>query len=314
VRKRIDHRANSQRRHFAKTVSPAWASFSKRLAFVLGKLEEDQCLIVEAMSGNRFVQFACLGKGGMRAEVTSNHCLDGKDRLNRRQISWLRAHGWNAPTHKIDAADSDKDQSGSPNYFVDFPASVPTGDIARLAVEALVYGLEISRSTSLIYKAFEIKGGDLRFEELGLKTANPEGSQLMEKVLEVFRRVTGITDLEFDKDGDISISRAGVPIWATQVESRVRMFAMLAHDMAETPAILRRLNELNKGSHGFRCALNQGTIYASLDIMANPLIPTHFEVGIEEFAGTAVRLASLLKDEFSWGFFTETGATPHVIQ
>jgi hypothetical protein len=93
VRKRIEHRANSRRRHSVKPVSRAWASFSKRLASVLAKLEEDQCLIICAMSGNRFVQFACLGEGGMRAEVTSNHCLDGKDRLNRRQISWLRAHG-----------------------------------------------------------------------------------------------------------------------------------------------------------------------------------------------------------------------------
>jgi hypothetical protein len=314
VRKRIEHRANSHRRHSAKPVSRAWASFSKMLASVLAKLKEDQCLIVAAMSGNRYVQFACLGEGGMRTEVTSNHWLDGKDRLNRRQISWLRARGWNAPTHKVDAAESDKDQSGSPNYFVDFPASVTAGDIARLAVEALVYGLEIPSSTSLIYKAFEIKGGDLQFEELGLKPANPEGSPLMEKVLEVFRQVTGIADLKFDKDGDISISRGGVPIWATPVESRVRMFAVLVHHMAETPAMLRRLNELNKGSHGFRCSLNQGTIYASLDIMANPFIPAHFEVGIEEFAGTAVRLASLLRDEFSWGFFTETGSTPHVIQ
>jgi hypothetical protein len=74
-------------------------------------LEKDQCLIICAMTGNRFVQFACLGEGGMRAEVTSNHCLNGKDRLNRGQISWLRAHGWNAPTHELDAAESDKDQS-----------------------------------------------------------------------------------------------------------------------------------------------------------------------------------------------------------
>jgi hypothetical protein len=47
---------------------------------------------------------------------------------------------------------------------------------------------------------------------------------------------------------------------------------------------------------------------ASLDIMADPFIHEHFQLGIEEFAATAVRLASLLRDEFSWG------STPHVIQ
>jgi hypothetical protein len=310
----IENSAVSRCHDSADKASKALAPFAKKLAIALSKLEQNQYLIISAKGSNRFVQFACQGKEGMRVEVTSNHFLKGNDRLNRRQTSWLRKNGWNAPTGSRKEATPEKDPNGSPNYFIDVPAPVAPCDIADLVVKALVNGLEIEGSASLIYEAFDAGGKAIRLEELDLKPAILQGMRLMERLLEVFRRVTGIADLELDGDGDISISRGGVSIWAAQVENRVRMFAALIHDMAETPAVLRRLNELNKGSHGFRCALNQGTIYASLDIIANPFIPEHFEEGIEEFAATAVRLASLLRDEFSWGFFTDTGSTPHVIQ
>jgi hypothetical protein len=293
---------------------PDWALFTKKLALFLSNLENDQYLIISAKGSNRFVQFACHGEEGMRVEVASNQFLKGKDRLRRRQISWLLANEWNAPTGDLKKATPKKDPSGSPNYFVDLPVSVGADDIARRAVEALVNGLEIQSSGSLTHEAFDATGKAIRIAGLDLKPAIQPGSPLMEDLLDVFRRVTGIADLECDEDGDISIFRGGIHVWATQVENRVRMFSALISDLAETPAILRRLNELNKGSHGFRCALNNGTIYASVDILANPFIPEHFEVGIEEFSGTAVRLGSLLREEFSWGLFTDTGATSHVIQ
>jgi hypothetical protein len=298
----------------ADKASRAWVPFRKKLAFVLSKLEKNQFLIISARGSNRFVQFAFQGEAGMRVEVTSNHFLKGKDRLNRRQISWLRANGWNAPTGNKKRATPENHPNGSPNYFIDLPAPLVTEDLANLAAEALVSGLEIQSSVSLVYEAFDANGKNIRIEELDLTPAIADNRGPMERLLEVFRHVTGIEDLEFDKDGDISVSRGGVPIWATLVENRVRMFATLVHEVVETPAILRRLNELNRGSHGLRCAFHDGTIYASFDLLANPFIPEHFELGIDEFAGTAVRLASLLRDEFCWGFFTETGATPHLIQ
>ena len=76
------------------SIPQAWAPFSKKLAAVLSKLEMDQYLIVSAKDSNRFVQFANEDEAGTRVEVTSNHFLKGRDRLNRRQISWLQTNGW----------------------------------------------------------------------------------------------------------------------------------------------------------------------------------------------------------------------------
>jgi hypothetical protein len=68
-------------------IAQAWAALSQKLAYILSKLEQDQYLIISEKTRNRYVQFACQGEVGMRVEVTSNHFLKGKDRLNRRQIS-----------------------------------------------------------------------------------------------------------------------------------------------------------------------------------------------------------------------------------
>ncbi|WP_348263249.1 hypothetical protein P8935_01525 [Telmatobacter sp. DSM 110680] len=164
--KSIENRAVSRNRDSLKTLSRAWTYFSKKLALALSKLKEDQYLIINAKRCDRYVQFACDGEKGMRVEVSSNHFLKGKDRLNRRQTSWLRENGWNAPTGKVNKATPEKEPNGSPNYFVGLPVSVPAGDIAHLATEALVHGLEIPGPTSLSYQTFPARGTTVEFEDL----------------------------------------------------------------------------------------------------------------------------------------------------
>jgi hypothetical protein len=297
------------RRDSAKSISLGWTSFSKKLVFVLAKLEKDQYLIICAQSCNRYVQFACQGDEGWRVEVTSNHFLKGKDRLNRRQTSWLRTNGWNAPTGDLKKATPEKDPSGSPNFFIDLPPSVGAGDIANLAVEALARGLEIPNPASLAYEAFVRDGRSLQFEELGLRPANLQGTSLMEKVLVVFRDVTVIADLELDKDGDVSIYHGELLLCATPLENKVRLCSALITDVLGTPALLHRLNELNLGLHGSRCVFQNGRIFVSFDILADPFVSEHLATGLKEFTGTAETLASLLRDEFSTQDPVETAGT-----
>ena len=312
--KTTDNRAGSRRRDSTEPVSRAWVPFSKKLAFVLSKLKEDQYLIISAKSCNRYLQFACQGKDGMRVEVTSNHFLKGKNRLNRRQISWLCANGWNAPTGKLNESTPDKDPNGSPNYFVDLPAPVVVDDIAQMAIQALSFGLEIPNPALLAYEAFEANGRTLRFEELGTQRSILEGRRLMEKVLEVFRQVTGIADLEFDKDGDVLVFYREHPVYATPLESKIRLFSPLVTDEIETPALLRKLNELNLRLHGPRCVFHGGTVFVSFDILADPFIPEHLELAIKELSEIAERLALLLREEFSGEGATKATAAPSYIQ
>lgn len=165
----------------SETLAPEWVSFRERLMSVLSKMGKDQYLVINANTGNRYIQFACQGDGGMRVEVSSNRFLRGKDRLTRLQTSWLRAKGWNGPTRNRAQRSPEKDPNESPNFFVDLRTSGDIGDIARLALETLVLGLKMPSPSLLTYKAFDADGRDLRFEGLVLDAVVEEKQQTEEE-------------------------------------------------------------------------------------------------------------------------------------
>lgn len=51
--------------------SKDWPEFMARLSEVLGKLDEDQYLVINVKKSNRYVQFAGQGRYGLRAETAS---------------------------------------------------------------------------------------------------------------------------------------------------------------------------------------------------------------------------------------------------
>ena len=250
----------------------------------------------------------------MRAEVTSNHFLEDADRLNRRQMSWLRSHGWSAPTGSASKATPKKDPIGSPYYYVDFPAPLAVVEIAKVAVEALVNALEIRHPSSLVYQSFDDSQRMLSFDGLGLKPAIQQSKSLTEKVLEVFREVTGAADLKPEDDGEIAIRYGEIVLRAFPLPNRVRLFSGLITDIEESPALLYKLNQLNIRQHGIRCVFHEKTVIAAFDLLANPFVPEHLTGEIREFAEVAEGLALELGAEFTENSLVETTTTPHYIQ
>lgn len=289
----------SQRKRAVRRVSKDWTPFALQLAQVLSRLEEDQFLILTAKHGNRYLQFSCQGAWGMRAEVTSNHFLKGEDRLARREMAWLRAHGWNAPTGTPKQATPDRDPDGSPNYYIDFPTSVPASGIASVAIDTLIHGLALPYPGALSYQSFDSAGVALEFQALGLKPAPRQSKPLMEQVLTVFRSVTGIEDLRFDDDGDLGVRYGTVLVSAVQLDNRVRLFSALVTEVPEAPALLRKLNQINDGVHRIRIFWHDEVVYATLDIPADPFVPAHLVTAISEFSEVAEGLAIVLRAEFS---------------
>jgi hypothetical protein len=297
-----------------KAVSRDWPLFEEKLTSVLSKLKEDQFLIISAKKGNRYVQFACQGAWGMRVEVTGNHFLEDEDRLNRRQMSWLRSHGWNAPTRKVSEARPDKDPDGSCNYYIDVPAPFAVGEIAHIAIKALVNPMQIFHPASMVYEAFDGNQKMLSFEELGLKPAVQRGKPLLERMLEVFREVTGIADLNSDDDGEILIPYGKIVVRAFPLYSKVRLLSVLITDMDESPALLYRLNQINMGPHGIRCILHKKTVIAAFDLLANPFVPDHLAEEIREFSVVAEALALDICAEFTDNSLVETATTSKYLQ
>ncbi len=286
-------------RHADSLVSKDWLPFAQQLAQVLSRLEEDQFLILSAKQGNRYLQFSCQGSWGMRAEVTSNHFLKNDDRLTRRELAWLRAHGWNVPTGTPKLSTPEKDPDGSPNYFIDYPSSVPVSEIVNVAIETLIHGLALPYPGALSYESFDSAGQVLEFQELGLKLFTRQEKPVMEQVLTVFQSVTGIEDLTFDDDGDLAVRYGTIMVCVVQLDNRVRLFSSLVTEVAESPVLLRKLNKINDGIHRIRVFWHDSVVYAVLDFPADPFVPAHLAGAMNEFSEVAEGLAIVLRAEFS---------------
>ncbi len=290
---------DSQRQHAGRRISRDWDPFAHNLDQVLSRLEEDQFLILTAKHGNRYLQFSCQGHWGMRAEVASNHYLEGDDRLSRKEMSWLRNHGWNAPTGKPTQATPEKDPDGSPNYYIDFPESVTVADIASLAVDTLIHGLALPYPGALSYQSFCNNAGPLAFDELGLKPSMRTASSVMDQILSVFREVTGMADLDLDKDGDVTVRYGAIVMSAIQINNQIRLISALTTDTSESPALLRKLNQINDGVHRIRLFLHDDVVLATLDVPAEPFVPDHLVAAMAEFSEVAEGLAIVLRAELA---------------
>ena len=299
MRKTATVRDDSQRQQADRRISRDWEPFARNLDQVLSRLEEDQFLILTAKHGNRYLQFSCQGSWGMRAEVVSNHYLEGDDRLSRKEMSWLRNHGWNAPTGKPTQATPDKDPDGSPNYHIDFPASVPVADIASLAVDTLIHGLALPYPGALSYQSFGNTEGPLAFDELGLKPSMRPASSVMDQVLSVFREVTGMTDLDLDMDGDVTVRYGAIVISAIQINNQIPLISALTTETSESPSLLRKLNQINDGEHRIRLFLHDDAVLATLDVPAEPFVPDHLVAALAEFSEVAEGLAIVLRAELA---------------
>ena len=98
------------------------------------------------------------GSFGMRVETVSNHYLSDGERLDRKLMSALRKIGWKAPTNSARQSTPERDPDGSPNYHVDFPAPVPTDQIAVLTVATFAEIHGVPYPGMLDYEAFDDEG------------------------------------------------------------------------------------------------------------------------------------------------------------
>jgi hypothetical protein len=148
----------------------AWRTFEDALAEALGALEEDEYLIIGAKRHQHYVQFAALGRHGMRVEAVSNAFIDDPaDRLSDAQHEHLAALGWDGPAENAPRPNAPPGSPVQGNFFLDAAAPAPAGRVARLACTTLhdVYG--VPHPGELEYTAFHRSGADVRFPTLRLQ-------------------------------------------------------------------------------------------------------------------------------------------------
>lgn len=132
-------------------------------------------------------------------------------------------------------------------------------------------------------------------------------------LLVAMRKITGLDDLEFDADGDISLRRGSQLVYVRLPENAqlVRIWSPLLRGVEESPTLVARLNRLNMGTGSVRFCVCGGVIFAEAVIDAKPLLFQHLENSLRRFSDATDDVDVLLQAEFG-GFTAETGPVPSV--
>ena len=288
------------------TLGRDWRPFVDRLAAALATLEEDQNFILAVEHRQRFVQFAVSGPSGLRAEAVSNAYLAETDQLTGDQVAALNAAGWRSPTHAPDASKAEKDPAGSPNFFADFDAPVSFDEVADLAVRTLTQVFEVSHPDQLEYDAFDTKGDQISFPGLCRRRAQRPGwttesdSSFARELLATIREITGFGDLEFDNDGDICLPRGSQVVFVRRLGATpfVRIWSPLVRAVDETPELLGQLNVLNASAGLVRFSVQDGVVFAEVDVAAEPIVANHVDLALRRFCGATDGVDVMLQREF----------------
>lgn len=127
-----------------------------------------------------------------------------------------------------------------------------------------------------------------------------EPATLAQRLLATMREVTGINDLDYDEEGDISIRFGSALVFVFQPGDTpyVRLYSPLLLNVEECRRLLARLNEINAGLGHMHFFHRDGTIYAMADVPAVPFVADHFAQVLRQFSETADGIADLLEAEF----------------
>lgn len=289
-------------------VSLAWAPFAQKLAAALGQLVEDQYLILMVKQSNRFIQFASQGAFGIRVETTSNHYLTKQEKLDERQIAVLIKAGWQAPSGNPAGSTPENDPDGSPNFFAEFSAPVSFEAVADLTIRTFAEILRVPHPGFLQYEAFDDTDGDwaaMTLPDLGLKQAKPTRQDdtvesLAQALLTTLKAETGISELDYDSDGDIVIRYGSAVAFVRLIgdPAHIRIYSPILNDVEESPGMFARLNDINANETMMRFYFQNGVIYGASDISAVPYVNAHVVQTLAHFCVIADGMDSLLQAEF----------------
>jgi hypothetical protein len=120
------------------------------------------------------------------------------------------------------------------------------------------------------------------------------------QLLETLQETTGYKDLEFDEDGDIGIrfDTALIFAGANRKGQFIRLFSLLLTSVQESPALFKRLNDINANEMLLRVFYADDVIYAVADLPAMPFVDTNVAEAFGYFCDAANRLGIMLKAEF----------------
>ena len=240
---------------FDAEVEKAWAAFRDMLARRLERIGDDEHVILELDvpepddGAAPYVQFAGFDGGGLRAEMSSNAYLAPEYRMSPAAQQFLVDIGF-----ELDAYEGKRPAD---NFYV----MTSREDAAMVAGDVV---LALREVFDVIHPSMlrEASGGDLSQAVLPdpgdmgaveLDAAYPVANS-WDVMLLVHRTLYAVLGgvVERDDDGDWPlVGLAHAPIFVTVAEDQptLRLWARVAHTIADPAVALREVNILNRDAH-----------------------------------------------------------------
>lgn len=185
-----------------------------------------------------------------------------------------------------------------------WPPGVDTPAAAALAVATFADVMRVPHPGFLCYSGMNVdNGGSLTWVQLGLKLAEPTATlaDTAEQLLATLRETTGIDDLAFDEEGDVSIRSGSVLVFVrvTGDSPSLRIHAPLLFDVPRTPQLLERLNDLNaRIVQPTLTHVGDRVVIAATEFPAAPFEAQHLVRALREFCILTNGIDDLLMAEF----------------
>ncbi len=237
-------------------------------------------------------------------ETTSNQYLDDKSQLSLRQMALLRESGWNEPTCTPEETNTEKNEGGSSNYFIDYPLPVPCKAAAELTVKTFAEILGVSGPDKLVYKGFDVDDNSQIYPNLGVqrevRLVHDQPEIMQQRLLATIREHTGLADLEFDQDGDISVTYGSIVVFIRCLTDPplVRFHSLVLSNVEASPGLYTRLNELNIQGGYVHFIHDKNLVAALTDIPGAPLVYDHVVLTMQRFGEVVDDVDDILAAEF----------------
>jgi len=269
-------------------IEAAWKGYRTGLSEALDALEDDQGILIEfdAEGASPYVQALRLGEEVL-LEAASNHVLDDPWKLDKADRKRLRGMGFNRPC------------DGMPNYWIRLPLT-HVDQVASMAVEAM---RDVFRILHPSYLCSD--GVDWQSELFPPTPAPPEPESpatfpdnqgeldaLIERTLShILNEVP-----DRDDDGDIPIRTGRTVLFVRTQEGSpmIRLFALMARDVADHDAALREVDRLNRAVDGVKFILHNSTVIATAGLLAWPFAPTQFQTLLTHMCDAVAKQEAVL--------------------
>ncbi len=252
-------------------IEAAWKDYRACLAETIDALEDGESLQIafDCEGVTPYVQALRLDDEVL-LEAASIRSLDDGWKLDMADRKRLREMGFSYPSAEV------------PNYWIRLPLT-HVDQAASMAVEAMREGFRILHPSYLcsddVDWASEPFPPTPAEPDQDATATFPDNREELDRLIE--HTLSHLLDEVPDRDGDgdipIRTGRTVLFVRTQEGSPMIRLFALMAKEVADRDAALREVDRLNRTVDGVKFILHDTNVIATAGLLAWPFAPTQFQ-------------------------------------